>query len=104
MERRLEIVRQILCDILENENVYLEPPTHLNYPCIILERQREDIRYADNKRYFRGIPYSLMLIDQDVATKIPDKLFEANDLPYLSEDRSPYITDGLIHFVYTIYI
>lgn len=101
---RLEMTRQILCDILGNDNVYTDPPTHLNYPCMILERGKDDVRHADNKRYFRGIPFTLTFITQDEYTEVTNKLFVSEDLPYLSEDRPPFIADGLRHFVYTVYI
>lgn len=98
-----EKLHGILCDILESKNCYFSPPSsiQLNYPCFIYNAEGERTRHADNIRYFHRTPYSLTLIDADPESEIAERLFNSN-LMYLRHDRT-YVSDGLNHFVFTLY-
>lgn len=104
MKTRLEL-HEFLCEILGTRNCYYNPPANIQmkYPCFVYHSEIKNVRHADDIRYLCRDRYSIMLIDKDPESKIAEKLFES-DLPYLSEDRSPYVSDGMYHFVYTLYL
>lgn len=101
--KRLKL-HEILCDILGSRNCYYEPPStmRLEYPCFIYGREKSDVKYADNIRYLHTDRYMITAIDSNPDSDLPGKLFSSN-LPYLEENRSPYVVDGLYHFVYGLY-
>lgn len=96
-----------LCEILGSpfsdgeDHCYFSPPAsiELKYPCIIYNRTNDLDTFADNLHYQRSKRYTVTIIDEDPDSKIPDKLIE---LPYCSLDRN-FVSDGLNHFVYTLY-
>lgn len=91
----------ILCGVLENQNCYFEPPASIdmNYPCIVYHYTNDDDTFADNIHYQRSKRYTVIVIDEDPDSKIPERLKE---LPYCTSDRN-YDLDGLSHFVHTLY-
>lgn len=102
--RTREKLHQILCEILGSNHCYFSPPSNVNmvYPCFVYERDRSKILHADNKRYFYRKRYKLIIIDECSDSKLPEKLFMDERLPYLEEERE-YVADGLYHFSYTLY-
>lgn len=91
----------LLRSIIGNNNVYYQPPesSKLQYPCIKYNLTDVQTLSADNKPYRRYKRYSVMIIDPDPDSLIPDKI---GALPMSSFDRA-YSADGLNHFVYTVY-
>lgn len=100
MERRLKL-HQILKSIKGPKEVYYQPPEtlKLDYPCIIYEWASKQDRFADNKRYKEHKRYTVTIIDHNPDSSIPGRLEE---LEYCSFDRS-FTSDGLNHFVYSLY-
>ena len=82
-------------------DAWFQPPEtqQLEYPCIIYHWDDEATEYADNKPYARTRRYSVMIIDRDPDTEIPQAV---GDLPMSSFDRF-YTADNLNHYVYKIY-
>lgn len=91
-----------LCKIMGNRNVYFQPPTtiKLNYPCIIYHREGPNDRNADNDIYLRKTRYRLTVVDSNPDSPISETI---SKLRYAQWNNN-YSTDGLNHFVYTIYI
>jgi hypothetical protein len=88
--------------VKEAENhVYYQPPENLklSYPCIIYEWDGTTTRYADNRIYSMMRRYTVTVIDRDPDSQIP---LAVAKLPMCSHDRN-FISDGLYHFVYTLY-
>ena len=100
MDRRLEL-HQILKNILGSDNVYFQPPQNvqLKYPCIIYSRDDFSTVYADNRKYFEIIKYSVLLIGRSPESNLVEKLLE---LPYCSYNRF-YTADGLNHDAFSLY-
>ena len=100
MGARLEL-QTILEELLGSENVYFQPPetVKLEYPCIIFSRAWELPHYADNVKYLSKKRYSVMVIDRDPDSEIPDKV---SNLPLSRFDRH-YTTNNLNHDVYDVY-
>lgn len=95
---RLEL-DQILRKILGSNNVYFSPPSHMKYPCIKYEETRPYRMRADDLLYNKVKCYDVTVIDTNPDTLIKERLEE---LPMCTFDRS-YTSDGLYHWVYTIY-
>jgi hypothetical protein len=94
-------LQELLKDLLGSEHVYFQPPetVKLSYPCIIYERNRVNIRHANDKPYLHKKRYQVMIIDRDPDSEIPDKV--AN-LPLCSFDRF-FTADNLNHDVYNLF-
>lgn len=84
-----------------SKHVYYQPPENfkMEYPCILYEKDRPDVRHANDGRYINWPKYTATVIDRDPDGRIPDKLLT---LPYCSFDRR-FINDNLYHDVFTIY-
>lgn len=91
-----------LCVILENRNVYFQPPESLKlqYPCIVYHKSGVDKLNADDKTYKNTNEYTLTIIDHNPDTEIPDRIL--NHFPMCRFDRS-YTSDKLNHYVLTLY-
>lgn len=101
MVRRLDL-QKTLESVLGSRNVYFQPPesVKLSYPCIIYTEQRGRTFRADNKLYNYRKAYSVIFIDKNPDSVIPDKI---RQLP-LCDTGSPYKADNLNHWAFTIYI
>lgn len=83
------------------DNVYFQPPANvqLEYPCIIYSRDYADTRFADDMPYTYTKRYSVMVIDRDPDSELPDKVAA---LPMSTFNRY-FATDGLNHDVFSVY-
>lgn len=89
-----------LCNILGSRNVYFRAPSSgMKYPCIKYDLVGVNTSFADNKKYIRSRRWSLIVMDENPDSEIPDNLQES--LLYCKFDRS-YEKDGLNHFVLTL--
>jgi hypothetical protein len=92
-------LQQILKDICPN--VYFQPPANvqMTYPAIVYERNRADVRFANDKPYNVTKQYSVKMISRN-----PDEsIFEAlAALPMCAHERF-YVVDNLNHDVFNIY-
>lgn len=100
MAPRLEL-QTLLTELLGTGNVYFQPPPtiKMNYPCIVYNRDGEQVEHADNKPYNRKIQYQVVVIDSDPDSNIPEKL---SALPLCSFDRA-YTADNLNHDAYKLF-
>lgn len=101
MVNRLDLQRAFV-DALGSKNVYFQPPesVKLQYPCIIYEEARGDTIQANDRNYIYRKAYSVLVIDKDPDSTIPDRIRE---FP-LCASGSPYKVDNLNHWPFTIYI
>lgn len=102
MARRLNLHEE-LCEILNDKNVYFQPPASLklSYPCVVYSRNpAASKRNANNKLYMSSDRYEVIVIDRDPDTEIPDKII--HHFPMCSFDRE-YTADNLNHYAFTIY-
>ena len=100
MAQRLEL-QAILTEILQTDQVYFQPPpsVHLEYPCIVYNRDYELTQFADDKPYARKKRYQVTVIDRNPDSGIPDKVAE---LPLCVYDRF-YTADNLNHDVFKLF-
>jgi hypothetical protein len=100
MVRRLKL-HEVLCELLGTRNVYFQPPASLKliYPCIVYERDYNDVKYADDNPYNHAKRYKVTIIDEDPDSPIPDKVAM---LP-TSSFATAYKANGLNHDVYQLY-
>ncbi len=100
MAPRLEL-QELLVSLLGSSHVYFQPPAtmHMQYPCIIYERDSVNTRYADNKPYKNKKRYQVTVVDPNPDSDIPDKIAA---LPLSSFDRF-YAADNLNHDVYNLF-
>lgn len=84
-----------------HEHVYFQPPStfRMKYPCIVYTLEVVDTRYANNFPYGHDKAYTVMVIDKNPDSEIPDKI---GNLQY-SSFETKYEQDNLNHFVYRLY-
>lgn len=99
MADRLEL-HNILLAILPN--VYFRSPesNRMIYPAIRYDLSKMNRRYANNASYINRPAYEIILIDRDPDSEYVDELLK---LPFCSFDRT-YQSDGLNHWVFTLYL
>ena len=100
MASRLEL-HEILCNILGSRNVYFQPPesVKMKYPAMVYSLSGMRNNHANNKVYAQMRSYQITVIDASPDSLISDRI---SKLPYCSFDRF-YPSDGLNHYVYTLY-
>lgn len=105
MSRRV-ILHDILIAILgtqglKDTRVYFQPPStfKMKYPCIVYSRSQIDEKHADNLLYLHRHAYTVIAIDADPDSVIPEKILQ---LPLCRFDRH-YTVDNLNHDVFTLY-
>jgi hypothetical protein len=82
------------------EDAYIQAPTTLKYPCIMIERGLpSDVSFADNIKYLLKKAYTVTVIDRDPMSLIPDQV---EGLPNCRFDRF-FRTEGLNHFVFQLF-
>lgn len=101
MASRLKLHTELM-NVLGNRNVYFQPPETLKmqYPCIRYQLDGADTSFADNMPYTFRRRYTLTLIDRNPDSEFIDKLAMA--FPTIVLDRS-YTTEGLNHYVYSLF-
>lgn len=84
------------------KKVYYQPPnnTKMLYPCIVYERNRIDMRQANNKSYLKFTNYLITVITSDPDDETPDILLDT--FPRIRFDRT-FKSDNLYHNVFTLY-
>lgn len=100
MSSRTEL-QTILETVLGSGNVYFQPPESLkmNYPCIVYSRDDIKTRFANDKPYQHLTRYSVMVIDKNPDSTIPDKV---KMLPTCTFERH-YTKDNLNHDIFILY-
>ena len=95
-------LQKALCDAIGSKNVYYQPPPtyKLEYPCIVYERAKKDLRYANNSTYLINDKYTITYIYKDADSNTPDVLL--NTFKLISHDRT-FKNDNLYHDVFTLY-
>ena len=101
MASRIDLGRR-LRDVSGIQNVYFNPDTNtkLSYPCIIYLLDGNNTQFSDNALYSVKWRYTVTLITRDPDAEERDKLLRG--FIFIRFDRS-YCSDGLHHFVYTLY-
>lgn len=99
MARPLSELQALLAGLDEVEQAYIQTPTTLQYPCIVIERDDSYTAHADNVVYFLKKRYTITIMDRNPDSSIPDQV-EA--LPYSQIDRT-FKVDGLNHTVFQLY-
>lgn len=87
--------------LLGNRNVYFQPPDNfqMKYPCIVYSLEGSYKVYADNIGYVYRNRYNVTYITRNPDDGVYEKL---NAIPLSRFDR-PFTSDGLHHFVFSIY-
>lgn len=100
MARSQSELKEVLETVTDADNVYIQPPSTLQYPCIKIDQDRQNVyKYADNKKYLLRKGYTITVISRDPNSPIPGQV-EA--LAHCEFDRR-FVTDGLYHFVYQLF-
>lgn len=84
------------------KNVYYTPPsnTSMSYPCFVYKLDTISTYNADDIKYKSNRRYTLTYITCDPDDDAIENILIA--FPYIRFDRS-FNSDGLCHFVYTLY-
>lgn len=91
-----------LCALLGSDNVYFQPPetVKLRYPCIIYEKAKKALSYADNKIYGNVDCYTVTSIYKSIDDDISDTILEAFSM--IRHDRT-FKNDNLYHDVFQLF-
>jgi hypothetical protein len=92
-------LQTILEAILGSDKVYFQPPSILQYPCILYRRDDMATTFADNEPFRITKRYQVTVIDRNPDSEIPDKIAL---LPTCIYDRS-YVADNLNHDVFNLF-
>lgn len=81
--------------------IYFQPPSNAQmvYPCIVYSLDHVDSKYANNLPYGHDKRYTVMVIDRNPDSAIPDLV---GDLP-VSSFKTKYEKNNLNHFVFQLY-
>lgn len=84
------------------DNVYFQPPSNhqMSYPCVVYNRNENDVLYADNSTYLKRQGYSLTVMDKNPDSAIADAI--ASDLEYCGINQY-YTTDAIYHTTLQLY-
>lgn len=87
---------------VRHNRVYFQPPENLKieYPAVVFHLSKIEIDHASDVPYKGAKEYSVALITKDPE---PDVIDEILKIPYSSLDTT-YISDGMNHFVFTVYL
>ena len=88
--------------VIGSKYLYFQPPEtiKLQYPCIIYKLSGVKPKKADNSLYCCDKQYTVIIIDKNPDSKLPDKLL--NEFPLCSLS-TVYNKDNLNHWVFTIF-
>lgn len=94
-------LQKLLERLLNSRDVYSKPPSSnkLGYPCIIFQKDGENVKFADDSRFVYYNRYSLIVVSREATPKVCDDI--AN-LPLCSFLKR-YVADNLYHNVYQLY-
>lgn len=98
MASRLKL-QEVLEAVLKTNNVYFQPPTKMNYPCIIYDLSGDKTEYANNAIYIKANQYTITLIDRNPDSEFFEKI---RMLPMCTFDRF-YTADSMNHWVFELY-
>lgn len=100
MASRLKL-QTMLEGILGSRNVYYNPPesVKMKYDAIRYYRKEINNTFANDSVYKQDNCYELIVIYRDPDSDIPIKI---SKLPRCNHDRQ-YVSDNLIHDVFTLY-
>lgn len=100
MRSRLEL-QAILDAIPGVTKAYFQPPAtvRMTYPCIVYSLDDIDTRYANNVPYGHDKCYTVIVIDKNPDSEIPDIV---GQMP-MSSFSTKYEKENLNHFVYRLY-
>lgn len=102
-ERNREELHAKLVEILGSENVYYQVPTKpLCYPCIVYDKEKFDLNFADNKIYRNYTKYSIKYMHTSKTRTAEGILGKLLGLEYCSLSNR-YTNDGVCHDVFTLY-
>lgn len=92
----------LLRQAVRHDRVYFQPPENLKieYPAVVFHLSKIEIDRASDVPYKGAKEYSVTLITKDPE---PDVIDEILKIPYSSLDTT-YISDGMNHFVFTVYL
>lgn len=92
----------VLQQAVQHNRVYFQPPENLKieYPAVVFHLSKIEIDHASDAPYKGAREYSVTLITKDPE---PDVIDEILKIPYSSLDTT-YISDGMNHFVFTVYL
>lgn len=92
----------LLQQAVKHDRVYFQPPENLKigYPAIVFHLSKIEIDRASDAPYKGTKEYSVVLITKDPEPGVIDEILK---IPYSSLDTT-YISDGMNHFVFTVYL
>lgn len=100
MAKRADL-QEFLEGLMGNKNVYFDPPEsmRIKYPGIHYTLDVVSFSCANNKIYKSNNGYKIILIDSNPDSEYVDKLINVQYCRFVRH----YVSDGLHHWVFTLY-
>lgn len=97
-EKLIKIVKETLSNPDDTMRVWFKRPGNVRmvYPCIVYSRRAIDTRSADNIRFFKNIPYEIIVMDTDSDSDLVNKILE--EIPNTNLVNE-YTNDDIYHYV-----
>lgn len=99
MARPPSELQTILKDLDGVKAAYIQAPTSMEYPCILIEPSTSDVTNADNIKYLLYKGYTIIVVDRASDSAIPGLV---EGLPHSRFERF-YRVNGLNHFVFKLF-
>jgi len=100
MARSQSDLQAILAGLDGVNAAYIQPPTKLDYPCIMIERGLpSSVSFADNIKYLLKKGYTITVMDRNPESLIPDLVEE---LPHCQVNQA-FKTEGINHTVFQLF-
>lgn len=92
----------LLQQTVKHNRVYFQPPENLKieYPAIVFHLSTIKVDHGSDVPYKGAREYSVILITKEPE---PDSINEILKIPYSSLDQT-FISDGMNHFVFSVYL
>ena len=92
----------LLQQAVKHNRVYFQPPENLKigYPAIVFHLSKIEVNHASDVPYKGAREYSVTLITKEPE---PDAIDEILEIPYSSLDQT-FVSDGMNHFVFSVYL
>ena len=89
----------------KNPHVYHQPPENvrLEYPCIIYKMTGIQTNHADNLAYIQRREYQLTVIDRNPDSPLREAVIDSLGKKFSGRFVRPFVSDGLNHYIFTIY-
>ena len=102
MRRTREELDNKIREISGFQNVYFQPPSKMNYPCILYQKEKNDKHNANDSMYLNKVRYTITIIGKESENEFLINKF-LRSFKNIDSDRRYISPDNLYHDVLILY-